>query len=67
MRIEVSEEEAKHALDLPITDMDIHYEDYTLHMNNYIDKLWQKKWNNCTGKLVEESNQCSEIIDYQDI
>ena len=40
---------AKHGLNLPVMEMDIHYEDYKLHTKNYIDRLWQRKWDGYTG------------------
>ena len=39
----VADEAAKHALDLPITEMSIHYEDYKLHIKDYIDRLCQRE------------------------
>ena len=39
---------AKYARDLPITDVYIHYDDYKVHTKNYIERLWQRKWDKCT-------------------
>ncbi len=36
---EAADKAAKHALDLPIPEMSIHYEDYKFHIKNYIDRL----------------------------
>ena len=47
---EGADETAKQALDLPVPEMGIHYEDYKLHIKTYIiDRLWQRKWDECTG------------------
>ena len=32
--------------------MSIHYEDYKLHIKNYIDRLWQRNWDECTGNTL---------------
>ena len=41
---EAGDESAKHALSLPITEMDIHYEGSKLDIKNCMDRLWQRKW-----------------------
>ena len=40
---EAADKADKHALDLPITEICIQYEDYKSHIKNYIDRLWQRK------------------------
>ena len=51
---EAADKAAKLALDLPITEMGIRYEDYKLHIKNYLDKLWQRNWNECTGNKLNK-------------
>ena len=36
---EAADKAAKQAVDLSVSEMDIHYEDYKLHIKNYIDRL----------------------------
>ena len=64
---EATDKATKHVLDLPITKMAIHYEDYKLHVRYYIDRLWQQGWDDCTENMLKKWNHCSEIIDYEDI
>ena len=45
---------AKHALDLPITKMGIHYEDYKLRIKNYVGRLWQREWDECTENRLNK-------------
>ena len=58
---EAADKSAKQALDLPITEMGIHYEDYKLHINNYIDRLWQRKWDEYTGNKLNNRMSAQEI------
>ena len=51
---EAADKVAKHALDLPITEIAIRYEDYKLHKKNYIDRIWQRKWDGCTGNKLNK-------------
>ena len=44
----VATKAAKHTLGLPVTEVEPHYEDYELHTNNYMDRLWEMKWDMCT-------------------
>ncbi len=57
---EAADKEAKLALDLPVTEMSIHYDDYKLHIKN--NRLWQRKWDEST-----KWNQFFKIEDHQDI
>ena len=57
---EAADKAAEQALDLPVTEMGIHYEDYKLQVKNYIDRLWQRKWDECTGNKL---NIISCILD----
>ena len=41
--------------------LDIHYEGYKSHVNNYIDGLWLKKWDECT---VEQSGTQLSFLTY---
>ena len=41
-------------MDLPITEMVIQYEDYKLHIKDYIDTLWQRKWDECTENRLNK-------------
>ncbi len=72
---EAADEAAKHDLDLPITEICIHYEDYKLHIKNYIDRLWRRKWDSCIRnklnivesvfgdhRLPEHLNRREEIV-----
>ena len=51
---EAADKVAKHNLDLPITEIAIHYEDYKLHIKNCIARLWQRKWDRCTGNNLNK-------------
>ena len=42
------------SLDLPFTEMSIHFENYKLHMKNYIDRLWQGEWDGCSGHKLNK-------------
>ena len=59
---EAADKDAKQALDLPVTDMGIHYEDYKLHIKNYQDKLWQRKWDESTRN---ELNKVESLLEDQ--
>ncbi len=51
---EAADKVGKQVLDLPVTEMDIYYEDYKLHIKNYIDRLWQRRWDECTGNKLNK-------------
>ncbi len=51
---EAADKAAKRALDLPITEMAVHYEDYKLHIKNYINRLWQRRWDGCAGNKLNK-------------
>ncbi len=38
----------------PITEMTIHYEDYKLHIKNYIVRLLRRRWDGCTGNKLNK-------------
>ena len=44
----------KHALDLPVMEMGIHSEDYKLHIKRYLDRLWQRKWDEHTESKLNK-------------
>ncbi len=51
---EAADKAAKRALELPITELSIHYEDYKFHIKNYIDRLWQRRWDACAGNKLNK-------------
>ncbi len=40
---EAADKASKQALDIPFSEIGINYENYKLHIKNYIDRLWQRK------------------------
>ena len=51
---EATDKTAKQALDPLIMEFGIHYEDYKLHIENYINRLWQRKWDGCTENKLNK-------------
>ena len=51
---EAADKVTKQALYLPITEMGVHYEDHKLHIKNYINRLWQRRWDDCTGNKLNK-------------
>ena len=48
---------AKHARDLPITEMSIQYEEYKLLVRNHVDRLWQREWDESTGSRLDNKQR----------
>ena len=53
-RNEAADNVDKHALDLPITELSIHYEDFKFHIKNDIDRVGQRRWDACTGNKLNK-------------
>ena len=45
---EAADKAAKTALNLPITAMSIHFADFKSRINDYMDLLWQQRWDEQT-------------------
>ncbi len=51
---EAGDKAAKQALDRPVSELGIDYADYKLHIKNYIDRLWQRRWDGCTENKLNK-------------
>ena len=55
--MEAADKAAKHALDLPITEITIHCQDYKSYIKINIDMLLHRGWDECTENRLNKVQQ----------